>query len=105
MKNKKIIFFIISSIILIILLNVILLKLYDSYIYNTLNNMVYSLENIDSNKELELIESLVGDSNAPNILNKYGIKESTMKNISSYKNFRIELIILITSAFLIIILL
>ena len=39
--------------------------------------MVYSLENIDSNKELELIESLVGDSNAPNILNKYGIKEST----------------------------
>ena len=71
MKNKKIIFFLVGSLLLLILFTFSLLKLYDHYIYQALNQMVYSLEEEYPDIDIRLVEALTHQEEANDILGKY----------------------------------
>ena len=104
MKNRKFVFIILICIGLVILFNISLLKLYDFYVYQSLNKIVYVLEDKYSNIEGELIEALVNDGETEDVLGKYGINENTINELDSYQDFRVKIILLVSSTFIVVLL-
>ena len=98
MKIKKVLIIFIASLILIICLTVTLLKTYDNYVYNSYVNIVNSLVEKYPEAETEIINTVIENKPKSNILNKYGIDNNSIKNISSYQEIRIK-IVLTTSMF------
>ena len=103
MKIKKVLIIFIASLILIICINVTLLKTYDNYIYNSYINIINSLVEKYPEAEAEIIDTVIENKPKSNILNKYGIDNNSIKNITSYQEIRIK-IVLTTSMFYLIIL-
>ncbi len=104
MKNRKFVFIILICIGLVMLLNISLLKLYDFYVYQSLNKIIYVLEDKYSNIEGELIEALVNDGETEDVLGKYGINENTINELDSYQDFRVKIILLVSSTFIVVLL-
>ena len=104
MRNRKFVFIILICIGLVILFNISLLKLYDFYVYQSLNKIVYVLEDKYSNIEGELIEALVNDGETEDVLGKYGINENTINELDSYQDFRVKIILLVSSTFIVVLL-
>lgn len=104
MKNRKFVFIILICIGLVMLFNISLLKLYDFYVYQSLNKIVYVLEDKYSNIEGELIEALVNDGETEDVLGKYGINENTINELDSYQDFRVKIILLVSSTFIVVLL-
>lgn len=104
MKNRKFVFIILICIGLVMLLNISLLKLYDFYVYQSLNKIVYVLEDKYFNIEGELIEALVNDGETEDVLGKYGINENTINELDSYQDFRVKIILLVSSTFIVVLL-
>lgn len=99
MKNKKIIFFLVGSLLLLILFTFSLLKLYDHYIYQALNQMVYSLEEEYPDIDIRLVAALTHQEEANDILGKYGIDIDTINEIASYHDFKIQVLCLVLFTF------
>ena len=104
MRNRKFVFIILICIGLVILFNISLLKLYDFYVYQSLNKIIYVLEDKYSNIEGELIEALVNDGEIEDVLGKYGINENTINELDSYQDFRVKIILLVSSTFIVVLL-
>ncbi len=104
MRNRKFVFIILICIGLVMLLNISLLKLYDFYVYQSLNKIIYVLEDKYSNIEGELIEALVNDGEIEDVLGKYGINENTINELDSYQDFRVKIILLVSSTFIVVLL-
>lgn len=104
MRNRKFVFIILICIGLVMLLNISLLKLYDFYVYQSLNKIIYVLEDKYSNIEGELIEALVNDGETEDVLGKYGINENTINELDSYQDFRVKIILLVSSTFIVVLL-
>lgn len=104
MRNRKFVFIILICIGLVMLLNISLLKLYDFYVYQSLNKIVYVLEDKYFNIEGELIEALVNDGETEDVLGKYGINENTINELDSYQDFRVKIILLVSSTFIVVLL-
>ena len=104
MRNRKFVFIILICIGLVILFNISLLKLYDFYVYQSLNKIVYVLEDKYFNIEGELIEALVNDGEIEDVLGKYGINENTINELDSYQDFRVKIILLVSSTFIVVLL-
>ena len=103
MKIKKVLIIFIASLILMICINVTLLKTYDNYIYNSYVNIINVLVEKYPEAEAEIIDTVIENKHKSNILNKYGIDNNSIKNITSYQEIR-KFIVLTTSMFYLIIL-
>lgn len=103
MKIKKVLIIFITSLILMICLNAILLKTYDNYVYNSYANIINSLVEKYPEAEAEIINTIIEYKPKSNNLNKYGIDNNSLKNITSYQEIR-KFIVLTTSMFYLIIL-
>ncbi len=103
MKIKKVLIIFIASLILMICLNVTLLKTYNNYVYNSYANIINLLVEKYPEAEAEIIDTIIESKPKFNILNKYGIDNNSLKNITSYQEMR-KFIVLITSMFYLIIL-
>ncbi len=100
MKNKNIFFFGFVSVLVLVLLNIGLIKLYDYYVYRSLNQMVYVLETNYPDLSTELMESLMSEEEAVNVLSKYGLDVDTLKHLNFYQDFRLKIVFLVTFSFL-----
>ena len=105
MKNRNVLFFALGSLLVLLFLNIFLLKLYDHYIYQSLNRLVVSLENVYPDTEIELVKALGSIEDIEDVLGKYGISKDTIKEILPYHNFRLFIVLLVSGAFVLIILL
>lgn len=100
MKNKKIGIFAIIFVVIFCLFSLFLVRLYDFFVYSSLNQMVYRLETVYPDAEILLIEALLQESDETDVLNKYGIDVNTVREIPIYMDFRAILLVLIFFAFL-----
>ena len=100
MKNKKIFVFLACSLLLLLILIFSLVKLYDLYVYETLNKIVYTLENVYPDMEIDMIDALKGTEDAPEVLTKYGIDLDTVSELGIYQDFRVEIVFLVIVVFL-----
>ena len=102
MKNKRIIIFFFGGVFVFLVLNFSLLKLYDHYVYTSMNKVVSSLINVYPDQENIIIESFLHGETGEDILGKYGISDESIREISSYHDFRLEIVLLVTGSFLVI---
>ena len=105
MKNKKIFIFLISSLLLLLILIFSLVKLYDFYVYESLNKLVYTLENVYPDMEIDMIDALKGIEDVPEVLAKYGIDPDTVSELGIYQDFRVDIVFLVIVVFLLFLLL
>ena len=105
MKNKKIFVFLISSLLLLLILIFSLVKLYDLYVYETLNKIVYTLENVYPDMEIDMIDALKEIEDVPEVLAKYGIDPDTVSELGIYQDFRVDIVFLVIVVFLLFLLL
>ena len=105
MKKKKLCFFLIGSLFLLVILIFSLVKLYDFYVYEALNKIVYSLDTVYPDMEIDMIEALKGTEDVPEVLTKYGLDPDTISELGIYQDFRVEIIFLILVVFLFLVLL
>ncbi len=103
MNHKKISLIILTSLILLVILNAIILKSYDYYIYESFSKMLNPLVEKYPEIEISTMDNLLNSNDSTNnVLNKYGIDQNTIKEISSYKELRIKIAIITSSIYLII---
>ena len=105
MKHKKIFVFLIGSLLLLFILIFSLVRLYDLYVYESLNKIVYTLENVYPDMEIDMIDALNGKEDVPEVLAKYGIDLDTVSELGIYQDFRVEIVFLVLLVFLFILLL
>ena len=98
MKNRKIWICLLGSIILLFILIFSLLRLYDFFIYDSLNKMVYSLEEVYPDVEIDVIQTLMDEKEVPKVLDKYGINPDTIHELGNYQSFRNEIILIVVFA-------
>lgn len=103
MKPKKILILITGTFFLLLILNITIAKTYEHYVYNSLNNIVTNLVEKYPDVEDTIMDTILNKNDNPNILNKYGLNPNTLKEITSFKNMEINIIIITCSIYLIIV--
>lgn len=100
--NKKIGFLILFGSFLILFLNYLLLSSYDNYVYQNYAQIMGTVLEKYPDLEGEISEIILNNPVNENIIQKYGISNKTVKEISSYKPIR-QKVFIITSSFYILI--
>ena len=101
MKTKKTIIIFTLTFILLIILNITISKTYENYLYQTLNDITSNLVEKFPEAEDLIIDTIIKKGHNSNVLSKYGIKDSTLKEIANFKKAQINTVIITTSIYLI----
>ncbi len=104
MNLKKIFILTLSSILILFFLNMILLNNYDNYLYNNYSQVINALLEKYPEAEKDIIDIITSSKSNTNHLEKYGIDNETIKDLTSYKSIRNKTILITSSFYLIIIL-
>ncbi len=102
MNHKKTCFLILFSFLLIVTLNITILKTYDKHLYENYLQIINVVIEKYPETENEIIDIIANKKYDHNYLNKYGIDQDTIKELSSYKVVRNKTILITTSFYLII---
>lgn len=103
MKTKKILILFTITFFLLIILNITISKTYEKYLYLTLNDITSNLVEAYPESEDLILDIITKEDNNSNILSKYGINASTIKEISNFKKTQKNTIIITSSIYLIIV--
>lgn len=103
MKTKKILILFTITFFLLIILNITISKTYEKYLYLTLNDITSNLVEAYPESEALILDIIAKEDNNSNVLAKYGINASTIKEISNFKKTQVNTIIITSSIYLIIV--
>lgn len=103
MKTKKILILFTITFFLLIILNITISKTYEKYLYLTLNDITSNLVEAYPESEALILDIITKEDNNSNVLSKYGINASTIKEISNFKKTQVNTIIITSSIYLIIV--
>lgn len=103
MKTKKILILFTITFFLLIILNITISKTYEKYLYLTLNDITSNIVEAYPESEDLILDIITKEDNNSNILSKYGINASTIKEISNFKKTQRNAIIITSSIYLIIV--
>lgn len=103
MKTKSVIKTLVLSLIILIFLNIVIVKVYDYYFYTSLNSIVNNVVTAYPEAEEIVIDTILKKDNNSKILNKYGLNNSNLREIISYKELSIKIVLITSTCFLIII--
>ncbi len=104
MKTKKVFLLVLCCILLLVLLNVLLIKNYQNYVYDTISGIANNLVNKYPDDEDIIMDAIINGKSKKDVLVKYGINKETINELSSFKEMRNKTIVISVGVFVLLLL-